>query len=66
MTVNLNYRERILIYSLLLLFMLIAYLPLSSLLFALKNDALTTNFPKQIFFQLLHFIQDIFLYGIHM
>ena len=50
MSVNLNYRERILIYSLLLLFMLIAYLPLASLLFALKNDALTTNFPNKYFF----------------
>jgi Bacterial membrane protein YfhO len=50
MPVNLNYRARILNYLLLLLFLFIAYLPLSSFLFALKNDALTTNFPNKYFF----------------
>jgi len=48
--VNLNYKARILTYLLLLLFLFIAYLPLSSFLFALKNDALTTNFPNKYFF----------------
>jgi hypothetical protein len=50
MPVNLNYRARILTYLLLFLFLFIAYLPLSSFLFALKNDALTTNFPNKYFF----------------
>ena len=50
MPVNLNYRERIFMYMLLLLVLFIAYLPLSSFLFALKNDALTTNFPNKYFF----------------
>jgi hypothetical protein len=36
-------------YLLLGLFLFIAYLPLSSLLFALKNDALTENFPNKYF-----------------
>ena len=34
----------------LLVFLVIAYFPLSSLLFALKNDALTANFPNKYFF----------------
>jgi len=50
MPLNLNYRARILTYLLLLLFLFIAYLPLSSFHFALKNDALTTNFPNKYFF----------------
>jgi len=37
-------------YLLLGLFLYIAYLPLSSLLFAVKNDALTENFPPKYFF----------------
>ena len=37
-------------YLLLLLILLIAYLPLSSFLFALKNDAFTDNFPDKFFF----------------
>src|ERR1700682_5347010 len=45
-----NNRTRSLIYLLLLIFLVIAYLPLSSFLFALKNDALTTNFPQKYFF----------------
>ncbi|HEV2480068.1 MAG TPA: hypothetical protein VGS79_10385, partial [Puia sp.] len=32
------------------LFLVVAYLPLSSLLFAVKNDALTENFPPKYFF----------------
>ena len=32
------------------LFVFLAYLPLSSFLFALKNDALTANFPQKYFF----------------
>jgi hypothetical protein len=31
-------------------FLMIAYLPVSSFLFALKNDALTVNFPNKFFF----------------
>jgi hypothetical protein len=50
MPLNLNHRERTLIYLLLFLFLMLAYLPLSSFLFALKNDALTTNFPNKYFF----------------
>jgi Bacterial membrane protein YfhO len=45
-----NTRKRIYIYFILLLFLVIAYLPLSSFLFALKNDALTANFPNKYFF----------------
>ena len=45
-----NNRTRSLIYLLLLIFLVIAYLPLCSFLFALKNDALTTNFPQKYFF----------------
>src|SRR5277367_2980438 len=37
-------------YLLLGLFLYLAYLPLSSFLFALKNDALTENFPHKYFF----------------
>jgi len=37
-------------YLLLGLFVFLAYLPLSSFLFALKNDALTANFPQKYFF----------------
>src|ERR1700748_2700273 len=37
-------------YGLLGLFLLLAYLPLSSFLFALKNDALINNFPNKYFF----------------
>jgi hypothetical protein len=37
-------------YFLLGLFIYLAYLPLSSFLFALKNDALTQNFPHKYFF----------------
>lgn len=37
-------------YLLLGLFLYLAYLPLSSFLFALKNDALTENFPQKYFF----------------
>jgi hypothetical protein len=43
-------RSSFFIYLLLLLFLVIAYLPLSSSLFALKNDALTANFPNKYFF----------------
>jgi hypothetical protein len=43
-------RSSFFIYLLLLLFLIIAYLPLSSSLFALKNDALTANFPNKYFF----------------
>ena len=50
MPVKQDTRKRLLIYLLLLLFLVIAYLPLSSFLFALKNDALTTNFPNKYFF----------------
>ena len=50
MPVSQNARKRLTIYLLLLLFLVIAYLPLSSFLFALKNDALTTNFPNKYFF----------------
>ena len=45
-----NIRTGFIIYLLLLVFLVIAYLPLSSLQFALKNDALTTNFPNKYFF----------------
>jgi Bacterial membrane protein YfhO len=44
------HRKRIYIYFILLLFLVIAYLPLSAFLFALKNDALTANFPNKYFF----------------
>ncbi|HTS43130.1 MAG TPA: hypothetical protein VMH01_01960, partial [Puia sp.] len=37
-------------YLLLAFFLIIAYLPLSSFLFSLKNDALTDNFPNKYFF----------------
>src|SRR5664279_647544 len=50
MPVNLHFRARFVTYLLLFLFLFIAYLPLSSFLFALKNDALTTNFPNKYFF----------------
>jgi hypothetical protein len=43
-------RSRFFIYIGLLAFLVIAYLPLSSFFFALKNDALTTNFPNKYFF----------------
>ena len=43
-------RNSYFIYLLLLVFLIIAYLPLSSSLFALKNDALTANFPNKYFF----------------
>ncbi len=43
-------KQHLTVYLKLLLFVLIAYLPLSSFLFALKNDALTTNFPNKYFF----------------
>lgn len=42
--------NKLLIYSLLLGFLLIAYLPVSSCWFALKNDALVANFPNKYFF----------------
>jgi hypothetical protein len=45
-----NTRRRFVNYFFLLLILLIAYLPLSSLMFALKNDALTANFPSKYFF----------------
>ena len=45
-----NTRREILNCLLLGLFLYIAYLPLSSFLFALKNDALTENFPNKYFF----------------
>jgi hypothetical protein len=50
MTATQNTRKRLIIYCCLFLFLVIAYLPLSSFLFALKNDALTTNFPNKYFF----------------
>ncbi len=43
-------KKRIFLYFILLLFLVIAYLPLSAFLFALKNDALTANFPNKYFF----------------
>jgi hypothetical protein len=43
-------RNSYFVYLLLLVFLLIAYLPLSSSFFALKNDALTANFPNKYFF----------------
>ena len=42
--------NKLLIYSLLLGFLFIAYLPVSSCWFALKNDALVANFPNKYFF----------------
>lgn len=50
MTETQNTGKRLKAYLWLLLFLLIAYLPLSSFLFALKNDALTANFPNKYFF----------------
>src|SRR5215475_909698 len=50
MLVNLTLKTRVQSYLLVLLFLLVAYLPLSSFLFALKNDALTVNFPNKYFF----------------
>ncbi len=47
---NLKKRKDLRNYLLLGLFLFIAYLPLSSLSFALKNDALTDNFPNKYFF----------------
>ncbi len=43
-------RKDLLNYLLLGLFLCIAFLPLSYFLFALKNDALTANFPNKYFF----------------
>lgn len=43
-------KQHLTVFLKLLLFALIAYLPLSSFLFALKNDALTANFPNKYFF----------------
>jgi len=45
-----NTRKDWLNYLLLGLFLYLAYLPLSSFLFAIKNDALTVNFPNKYFF----------------
>ncbi len=47
---TINIRKGFFVYLLLLVFLLIAYFPLSSFLFALKNDALTANFPNKYFF----------------
>src|SRR5882724_11296837 len=45
-----NTRKDLLNYLLLGIFLVIAYLPVSSFLFALKNDALADNFPNKYFF----------------
>jgi hypothetical protein len=47
---NSYFKKGLLVYLLLLFFLAIAYFPLSSFLFALKNDALTANFPNKYFF----------------
>lgn len=47
---NQSTRKDLLNYLLLGLFLYVAFLPLSSFLFALKNDALTDNFPNKYFF----------------
>jgi hypothetical protein len=47
--VKADFFEKTKVYLLLLLVVLLAYLPVSSMLFALKNDALTDNFPPKFF-----------------
>jgi len=50
MKLNQGKKSDLLNYLFLGLFLFVAYLPASSFLFALKNDALTDNFPNKFFF----------------
>jgi len=50
MSLQQSAKKDLLCYLLLAVFLIIAYLPVSSFLFALKNDALTDNFPNKYFF----------------
>jgi hypothetical protein len=50
MPINQDTKRNITGYLLLGLFLYVAYLPLSSCWFAVKNDALTVNFPPKYFF----------------
>jgi hypothetical protein len=50
MPVTGHLKKKLIPYCGMMVFLVIAYLPLSSFLFALKNDALTANFPQKYFF----------------